>query len=213
MSAPADVRLRGSDESLARARSDVLPYLVALTGLAVLLDAWPLQAPLAAGALIVGTLALTILAFAQQLAFERASVRTQSEVAARNYEARFQVLAQHSSDILTILDADGFVQFVSPAVMTVVGIAAVAVTVGVGTATKVTTAPGTTIIAATVATRAIATPAGTAITGIIIIPDRRRGTVIDRTMAMRRAIMRPAITLPAITLLKAGAAGSTTWVS
>ncbi len=123
MSAPADVLLRGSEEPPPRARigSDVLPYVSALTGFAVLLDAWPAQAPLTVGVLVVGTMTLAILAFARLLAATRGSVREESEATAKNLEARFLALAQHSSDVITILDERGIVTFVSPAVATVLG--------------------------------------------------------------------------------------------
>ena len=123
MSAPAAEDLRGTDEPSphVRSESDVLPYLAALTGLAVLIDAWPVETPMAAGAVALGTMMLAVLAFARQLSAMRTSAQEQSEATARNFAARFEALAQHSSDILTILDAQGRVEFVSPAVASVLG--------------------------------------------------------------------------------------------
>ena len=123
MSAPAAEDLRGTDEPSphVRSESDVLPYLAALTGLAVLIDAWPVETPMAAGAVALGTMMLAVLAFARQLSAMRTSAQEQSEATARNFAARFEALAQHSSDILTILDAQGRVEVVSPAVASVLG--------------------------------------------------------------------------------------------
>ena len=54
----------------------------------------------------VGAVVLTVLAFARQFASAREAVRALTESAARHNEARFRALVQHSSDVITILDAD-----------------------------------------------------------------------------------------------------------
>ena len=101
--------------------SSVLPYAATLPGFALLLkvafeqDAQPL-AGLAAGAV-----ALALLAFARQGVSSREAVVAFAESAARENEARFRALVQHSSDVITIVDADGTIRYASPSMATVFG--------------------------------------------------------------------------------------------
>ena len=69
--------------------------------------------------LAVGATLLTGLAFWRQAAAARALRR--SEHAARDTEARFEVLVRHSSDVITIVETDGTIRYVSPSVESVFG--------------------------------------------------------------------------------------------
>jgi diguanylate cyclase (GGDEF)-like protein/PAS domain S-box-containing protein len=71
--------------------------------------------------LLVGAVVLTALAFARQYAATREAVSLLTESAARENEARFRALVQHSSDVIIIVDPDGTVRYVSPSMATVFG--------------------------------------------------------------------------------------------
>ncbi|MFN7531496.1 MAG: putative bifunctional diguanylate cyclase/phosphodiesterase [Gemmatimonas sp.] len=101
--------------------SSVLPYAATLPGFVLLLkvafeqDAQPLAG------LAVGAVALALLAFARQGVSSREAVVALAESAARQNEARFRALVQHSSDVITIVDADGTIRYASPSMATVFG--------------------------------------------------------------------------------------------
>ena len=69
--------------------------------------------------LALGATVLTGLAFWRQAAAARALLR--SERTARDTEARFEALVRHSSDVITIVDADGAIRYVSPSMASVFG--------------------------------------------------------------------------------------------
>ena len=98
-----------------------LPYLaVATTYLLLLVVALrPWTDPLSG--LAVGALLATILVVARQLLTVRENVRLLAEHAARQNEARFRSLVQHSSDVIIVTRADGTVRFVSPSAARVLG--------------------------------------------------------------------------------------------
>ena len=105
----------------AQLSASIIPYVAALPGFALLLKASNEQALQPVGGLVIGAVAIAILAFARQVASAREAVRALTESAARHNEARFQALVQHSSDVITILDASGHIRYVSPSVATVLG--------------------------------------------------------------------------------------------
>lgn len=109
-----------------RLAGSLIPYVAVLPGFVLLLrlaytdvatspGAEPLQA------LAVGVVVLTFLAFARQFTSTTDAARGLAEVTARNNEARFQALVQHSSDVIMILDPDGTIRYASPSVTAVFG--------------------------------------------------------------------------------------------
>ena len=98
-----------------------LPYLaVATTYLLLLVVALrPWTDPLSG--LALGALLATILVVMRQLLTVRENVRLLAEHAARQNEARFRSLVQHSSDVIIVTRADGTVRFVSPSAARVLG--------------------------------------------------------------------------------------------
>jgi diguanylate cyclase (GGDEF)-like protein/PAS domain S-box-containing protein len=71
--------------------------------------------------LAVGVVGLTLLVVVRQIKAVRENVVLLTERAARVNEARFRSLIQHSSDVITIMDANSVVLFVSPSVERVLG--------------------------------------------------------------------------------------------
>ncbi len=112
---------RGSVTSRASLSVSLMTYVAVVPGFALLLKAAQEQAAQPLAGLVLGAVALTVLAFVRQVASTRETVRLHTESAARNNEARFRALVQHSSDVITILDADGTIRYVSPSVWTVLG--------------------------------------------------------------------------------------------
>lgn len=101
--------------------SSMLPYAAALPGFALLLAvAFEQNAQPLAG-LVVGAVLLTVLAFMRQFVSTREAVLALAESAARDNEARFRALVQHSSDVIMIVDPDGTIRYASPSMATVFG--------------------------------------------------------------------------------------------
>jgi diguanylate cyclase (GGDEF)-like protein/PAS domain S-box-containing protein len=98
-----------------------LPYLAVGTTYALLLTVAlrPWADPISG--LAIGALLVTGLVVLRQLLAVRENVRLLAEHAARENEARFQSLVQHSSDVIIVTRADGTVGFVSPSVTRVFG--------------------------------------------------------------------------------------------
>jgi diguanylate cyclase (GGDEF)-like protein/PAS domain S-box-containing protein len=71
--------------------------------------------------LAVGALLVTALVVLRQILAVRENVRLLAEHAARQNEARFRSLVQHSSDVIIVTRADGTVRFVSPSATRVFG--------------------------------------------------------------------------------------------
>ena len=99
----------------------VMAYAAVLPGFALLLQAAGEQGTQPLTGLVIGAVALVALAFARQVTSTRETVRLTTESTVRNNEARFRALVQHSSDVITILDADGTIRYASPSVWTVLG--------------------------------------------------------------------------------------------
>jgi diguanylate cyclase (GGDEF)-like protein/PAS domain S-box-containing protein len=98
-----------------------LPYLAVGTTYVLLLVVAlrPWTDPLSG--LAVGALLVTGLVVLRQLLTVRENVRLLAEHAARQNEARFRSLVQHSSDVIIITRADGLIRFVSPSATRVLG--------------------------------------------------------------------------------------------
>ena len=71
--------------------------------------------------LAIGALLVTALVVLRQLLTVRENVRLLAETAARQNEARFRSLVQHSSDVILVTRADGTIRFVSPSATRVFG--------------------------------------------------------------------------------------------
>ncbi|MBV6521326.1 MAG: hypothetical protein MNPFHGCM_01460 [Gemmatimonadaceae bacterium] len=64
---------------------------------------------------------ITALMIVHQLIAVRENVRLSTEAKAREGEARFRALVQHSSDVILIIDADSTIRFASPAAFDILG--------------------------------------------------------------------------------------------
>ncbi|MDQ6830958.1 MAG: EAL domain-containing protein, partial [Gemmatimonadota bacterium] len=98
-----------------------LPYLAVAVGFALLLVAELRQWSEPLGGLVLGAVTLTLLVVARQLLAVRETSVVLAQTAARESEARFRALVQHSSDVITILEVDGTVRYVSPSVERLLG--------------------------------------------------------------------------------------------
>ena len=107
--------------SFGNTRSSLIPYAAIVPAFGLLLTAALEQTAQPLSGLAVGAAILTSLAFARQLLSTRETIRDLKVSTARNNEARFQALIQHSSDVITIVDRDGTIRYVSPSVGTVLG--------------------------------------------------------------------------------------------
>jgi diguanylate cyclase (GGDEF)-like protein/PAS domain S-box-containing protein len=98
-----------------------LPYLAVGTTYALLLFVAlrPWSDPISG--LAVGALLVTGLVVLRQLLAVGENVRLLADQAARQNEARFRSLVQHSSDVIIVTRADGSIRFVSPSVTRVFG--------------------------------------------------------------------------------------------
>jgi diguanylate cyclase (GGDEF)-like protein/PAS domain S-box-containing protein len=98
-----------------------LPYLAVGTTYVLLLVVAlrPWTDPISG--LSIGALLVTVLVVLRQLLAVRENVRLLAEHAARQNEARFRSLVQHSSDVIIVTRADGTIRFVSPSATRVFG--------------------------------------------------------------------------------------------
>ncbi len=117
------IRARGERDQVT---ASVIPFVAVLPGFALLLKLAISGSPQPAGAqpllgLAIGVVVLTALAFARQFTATKDAARGLAESTARNNEARFQALVQHSSDVIMILDPDGTIRYASPSMALVFG--------------------------------------------------------------------------------------------
>ncbi|QJR36403.1 putative bifunctional diguanylate cyclase/phosphodiesterase [Gemmatimonas groenlandica] len=117
------VRARSERDQLT---ASVIPFAAVLPGFALLLKLAYSGTPHDGGTqpllgLAIGVVVLTALAFARQFTSTKDAVRLLAESTARNNEARFQALVQHSSDVIMILDPDGTIRYASPSMALVFG--------------------------------------------------------------------------------------------
>lgn len=103
------------------AGASLIPYIAILPAFGLVLKAASEVAAQPMQGLVVGAVVLTTLAFLRQAVATRETVRAQTAAAAREGEARFRALVQHSSDIITIVDPDGTIRYVSAAAAPVFG--------------------------------------------------------------------------------------------
>jgi diguanylate cyclase (GGDEF)-like protein/PAS domain S-box-containing protein len=98
-----------------------LPYLAVATtyGLLLVVALRPWTDP--TSGLALGALLVTVLVVLRQLLTVRENVRLLADRAARQNEARFRSLVQHSSDVIIVTRADGTMRFVSPSATRVLG--------------------------------------------------------------------------------------------
>ena len=98
-----------------------LPYVAVATtyGLLLWVAVRPWSDPVSG--LAVGALLITALVVTRQLLTVRENLRLLAETAARQNEARFRSLVQHSSDVILIIKTDGTIRFVSPSATQVFG--------------------------------------------------------------------------------------------
>jgi diguanylate cyclase (GGDEF)-like protein/PAS domain S-box-containing protein len=98
-----------------------LPYLAVATtyGLLLLVALRPWTDPMSG--LAIGALLVTALVVLRQLLTVRENLRLHAETAARQNEARFRSLVQHSSDVILVTRVDGTIRFVSPSAARVFG--------------------------------------------------------------------------------------------
>jgi diguanylate cyclase (GGDEF)-like protein/PAS domain S-box-containing protein len=98
-----------------------LPYVAVGTtyGLLLYVALRPWSDPISGVA--IGALLVTLLVVLRQLLTVRENLKLLTEHAARQNEARFRSLVQHSSDVIIVTRADGTVRFVSPSATRVFG--------------------------------------------------------------------------------------------
>ena len=118
-----EVRPRSDRDRLS---ASMIPFAAVLPGFALLLKLAVSGSPQAGDTqpllgLAIGVVVLTALAFARQFTSTQDAVRALAESTARNNEARFQALVQHSSDVIMILDPDGTIRYASPSMALVFG--------------------------------------------------------------------------------------------
>ncbi|HTY40566.1 MAG TPA: EAL domain-containing protein [Thermoanaerobaculia bacterium] len=99
----------------------LLPYLAVVVGYGSLfLAALDRRTP-TLGGIVVGAIALTAIVLLRQVVAVRENVRLSAEGAARQSEARFRTLVQHSSDLIAVVDLDTTIRYQSPSVERVLG--------------------------------------------------------------------------------------------
>lgn len=103
-----------------RARFSIVPYVAVALGYG-LLFVMALRQTTNITDLVVGAMILTGLVMARQLTAVRENMRLYIEQTAKETEARFRSLVQHSSDVFAILDPLGIIRYVSPAAERVFG--------------------------------------------------------------------------------------------
>ncbi|HTR04686.1 MAG TPA: EAL domain-containing protein [Thermoanaerobaculia bacterium] len=125
-SAAAQARYaRRPEEERAAERSpgtiSLLPYVAVVVGYGSLfLAALDRRTP-TLGGIVVGAIALTAIVLLRQVVAVRENVRLSAEGAARESEARFRTLVQHSSDLIAVVDLDTTIRYQSPSVERVLG--------------------------------------------------------------------------------------------
>jgi diguanylate cyclase (GGDEF)-like protein/PAS domain S-box-containing protein len=103
-----------------RTRFSIVPYIAVAMGFA-LLFVMALRETYRITDLVVGAIIMTALVMARQLTAVRENMRLYIEQTAKETEARFRSLVQHSSDVFAILDPLGIIRYVSPAAERVFG--------------------------------------------------------------------------------------------
>ena len=107
---------------MARGGISAIPFVAIVPGFALLLIAAAESGVQPLTGLALGAVLLTTLAFMRHLVAARETAVVLAEAATRESEARFRALVQHSSDVITILDPDGTVRYLSPSAQVVFGL-------------------------------------------------------------------------------------------
>ncbi len=100
----------------------LLPYAGLAAGFVILVSAAVGNVPAAVGDLLGGAVGLTILVLLRQELVLRENSQLLAERARRASEARFRTLEADSSDAIVLVDPDGSIAYVSPAVERVLGL-------------------------------------------------------------------------------------------
>jgi len=98
-----------------------LPYIAVALCYALLAIVAVRRWPDPMSVLAIGGIVITFLVMIRQIAAVRENVRLLSEKAKRENEARFEALVQHSTDVITIVDAEGIIRYVSPTITQIFG--------------------------------------------------------------------------------------------
>ncbi len=113
-------RKRAGQGSIVNGTS-MIPFLAILPGFGLLLKAAAETGVQPLTGLVLGAVVLTGIAFARQITSTRETMRVLAEATARESEARFRALVQHSSDVIGIVETDGTIRYLSPSARTVLG--------------------------------------------------------------------------------------------
>ena len=100
----------------------LLPYAGLAAGFTILVTAAAGNVPAAVGDLLGGAVGLTVLVLLRQELVLRENSQLLAERARRASEARFRTLEANSSDAIVLVDPDGTIAYVSPAVEHVLGL-------------------------------------------------------------------------------------------
>ncbi|HXY32225.1 MAG TPA: EAL domain-containing protein [Gemmatimonadaceae bacterium] len=98
-----------------------LPYAAVAVSYALLLALAVRDWPSPFSVLTVGAVVITALIVIRQIGAVRENVRLNRQRVARETEARFSALVQHSSDVIAIADPDAVFSYISPSVARVFG--------------------------------------------------------------------------------------------
>ena len=98
-----------------------LPYMGVVLSYALLGVVAVRRWPEPMSVLAIGGILITALVVVRQIAAVRENVRLLSEQSKRENEARFEALVRHSSDVITIVDPDTVVRYVSPTIAQIFG--------------------------------------------------------------------------------------------
>jgi diguanylate cyclase (GGDEF)-like protein/PAS domain S-box-containing protein len=101
--------------------ASLVPYIAVLPGYALLVYVALRQGTQPLQGLVLWAVVLSVLLIARQVSNVRDNLRLLAEANARANEARFRALVQHSSDVITILETDSTIRYVSPSVAKVFG--------------------------------------------------------------------------------------------
>ena len=98
-----------------------VPYVAVVVGYGSLFVAALDRRTPTLGGIVVGAIALTAAVLVRQVVAVRDNMRLSAEGAARESEARFRTLVQHSSDLIAVVDLDTTIRYQSPSVERVLG--------------------------------------------------------------------------------------------
>jgi len=112
----------GEEDGNARSQPfTYLPYMGVVLSYALLSVVAVQRWPEPMSVLAVGGILITALVVVRQIDAVRENVQLLSEQSKRENEARFEALVRHSSDVITIVDPDTVVRYVSPTIAEIFG--------------------------------------------------------------------------------------------